>query len=1030
MPADSPGALKKGDHVFLIDGSSFVFRAYFAMFKAAQSRGKSFTRSDGLPIGGVLTFCNMLWKILREGLNEVKPTHLAVVFDHSARSFRNDIYGDYKGHRPEPPDELIPQFPLMREAVRAFGLIPIEQEGFEADDLIATYSRLAGDAGADVTIVAGDKDLMQLVRPGVIMYDPMPGNERRIGRDEVIARFGVPPEKVPEVQALIGDTTDNVPGVPGIGVKTAAQLIGEYGDLDTLLAHASEIKQAKRRESLIEFADQARLSKQLVLLDDHVDLACPLDDLRLHESDAKTLIPFLKAMEFNTLTRRVAEALSADAEAIEADPRLRPDGKAGAAESQAEASSPSPLVGGSARSEEPGAGSHARRQGELPLGEQPASGEGRPAAPSGNRRAGGKTGPQSGPFTPQELVAARLAEAASTKIDRTRYETVGDLETLERWIADARAQGFVAVDLVTTSPDPMIAEIIGISLAIGPDRACYVPLGHRSSDDLLAGGGPMPGQISEHDAFARLKPLLESDGVLKIGHDLKADMHVLARHGIALTAFDDVQLMSYVLDAGTGAHTLDALAHRHLNHTALALAEIVGKGRTLVPFATIETTRACPYCAEQADLALRLWRLLKARLIAEHVTTVYETLERPLVPVLMRMERRGIAIDRQVLSRLSGEFAQKAAALEHEAQEIAGEPFNLGSPKQLGDILFGKFKLPGARKTKTGAWSTSASVLDELAEEGHPLPVKILEWRQLTKLKSTYTDQLPSFVNPDTGRVHTSYALAATTTGRLSSAEPNLQNIPIRTEEGRKIRRAFVAQPGMKLVSADYSQIELRLLAEIADIAPLKQAFRDGLDIHAMTASEMFGVPVQGMPGEVRRRAKAINFGIIYGISAFGLANQLGIPREEAGAYIKRYFERFPGIRDYMEASKVYCRDHGYVLTLFGRKCHYPDIRASNPSIRAFNERAAINARLQGSAADIIRRAMIRMEAALAREKLSAQMLLQVHDELVFELPEDEVEATLPVIKRVMEDAPMPAVPLSVPLHVDARAADNWDAAH
>jgi DNA polymerase-1 len=1033
MPAPNSGALKKGDHVFLIDGSSFVFRAYFAMFKAAQSRGKSFTRSDGLPIGGVLTFCNMLWKILREGLNNVKPTYLAVVFDYSGKSFRNEIYDDYKGHRPEPPDELIPQFPLMRDAVRAFGLIPIEQEGFEADDLIATYSRLAAETGADVTIVAGDKDLMQLVRPGVVMYDPMPGNERRIGRDEVIARFGVPPEKVPEVQALIGDPTDNVPGVPGIGVKTAAQLIGEYGDLETLLQHAPDIKQQKRRQSLIEFAEQARLSKQLVLLDDHVALACPLDDLHLHETDAKPLIAFLKAMEFNTLTRRVAEALSADANEIEADPRLRPDGggEATGGGAAGDEQDRTPVTAGAEpAAAEPDAspGPTVRhRQSELPLTGPLAPP--RPAAASGARPAA-KTGPQSGPFTPQDLVAARLAEAAGTAIDRGAYQIISDADALAPWIDAAHTQNLVAIDLITTAPDPMVADIIGISLALGPDHACYIPLGHRNSDDLLAGGGLLPGQIPLQAALARLKPLLESAGVLKIGHDLKADMHVLTRHGIALAGFDDVQLMSYVLDAGTGAHTLGALAQRHLHHTALELAEIVGKGRALVPFAQIDIARASPYGAEQADMALRLWRLFKARLVAEHVTTVYETLERPLVSVLMRMERRGISIDRQVLSRLSGEFAQKSAALEYEAQEIAGEPFNLGSPKQIGDILFGKFKLPGARKTKTGAWSTSASVLDDLAEEGHPLPVKILEWRQLTKLKSTYTDQLPTYVNPTTGRVHTSYALAATTTGRLSSAEPNLQNIPIRTEEGRKIRRAFIAQPGMKLVSADYSQIELRLLAEIADIAALKQAFRDGLDIHAMTASEMFGVPVEGMPGEVRRRAKAINFGIIYGISAFGLANQLGIPREEAGAYIKRYFERFPGIRDYMEASKAYCRANGYVVTLFGRKCHYPDIRASNPSLRAFNERAAINARLQGTAADIIRRAMVRMEPALAKQNLAAQMLLQVHDELVFELPEGEVEATLPVIKRVMEEAPMPAVSLSVPLNVDARAADNWDAAH
>lgn len=1013
MNASTPGAVTKGDHVFLIDGSSFVFRAYFAMFKAAQSRGRSFTRSDGLPIGGVLTFCNMLWKILREGLNEVKPTHLAVVFDYSGKSFRNEIYTEYKGHRPEPPDELIPQFPLMREAVRAFGLVPIEQEGFEADDLIATYARLAREAGADVTIVAGDKDLMQLVRDGVSMYDPMPGNERRIGRDEVIARFGVPPEKVIEVQALIGDPTDNVPGVPGIGVKTAAQLIGEYGDLEALLAHAPEIKQQKRRESLIEFAGQARMSRQLVELDDNVALGCPLEKTRLDGRDPDKLIAFLKAMEFNTLTRRVADETGVDPNKVEADPRLRPGG------SEAEALAPAaePLLAEPALAE----------TAPTPTGPATQLSLGLPDTRPRVARAPAPGGP---PVTPQDLVAARTAEAARTRIDRARYETVADPDALARWVAAASDQGHFAIDFVTTAPDPMVAEIIGIALALGPDQACYIPLGHRASDDLLAGGGLAPGQISSDDALARLKPLFESTGVLKIGHDLKADLHALPRHGIALAAFDDIQLMSYVLDAGLGGHSLTELAERHLRHAALALADIVGKGRTLVPFEHIEIARACPYCAEQADLALRLWRLFKARLVAEGVNTVYETLERPLVPVLMRMERRGISIDRAVLSRLAGEFAQKAAALEHEAQEIAEEPFNLGSPKQLGDILFGKFKLPGAKKTKTGAWSTSASVLDELAEEGHALPVKILEWRQLTKLKSTYADQLPAHVNPETGRVHTSYALAATTTGRLASTEPNLQNIPIRTEEGRKIRRAFIAGPGNKLASADYSQIELRLLAEIADIAPLKAAFRDGLDIHAMTASEMFGVPVMGMPGEVRRRAKAINFGIIYGISAFGLANQLGIPREEAAAYIRKYFERFPGIRDFMEASKEFCRKHGYVATLFGRKCHYPDIAASNPSVRSFNERAAVNARLQGTAADIIRRAMIHMEGALAKARLSAQMLLQVHDELVFELPEDEVEATLPVIKRVMENAPMPAVSLSVPLHVDARAADNWDEAH
>jgi DNA polymerase I len=1011
----SPRPLKAGDHVFLVDGSSYIFRAYFAMFKAAQARGKSFTRSDGLPVGAVMTFCNMLWKLLREGIGGVKPSHIAVVFDHSAKSFRNEIYVDYKGHRPDAPDELKPQFPLMRDAVRAFGLIPVEQKGFEADDLIATYARIALASQADVTIVAGDKDLMQLVRPGIVMYDPMPGNERRIGPEEVIAKFGVPPEKVADVQALIGDPTDNVPGVPGIGVKTAAQLIGEYGDLETLLARASEIKQEKRRQLLQEHAETARVSKQLVLLDDQVQLECPLERLCLDGAacleggDARELVAFLKAMEFTTLTKRVAEAFDLNVEMIEPDPRLRPKKAAPPQDGSLFPADELAPITPAAKADDY---AHPARS---PFNK----GAARPVAVGATLL-----------LTPDALVAARKAELAAQKIDRAAYRSLHEVAELDGWINRAIEAGTVAIDLTTTSPDPMIAEIIGFSLALGPNDACYVPLSHRASDDLLAGGGLLFGQISAHEALAHLKRLLEHAGVLKIGHDLKADVLLLARRDICLAPFDDVLLMSYVLDAGLNAHDLGALATRHLNHTPLSLAEVIGKGRQQVPFEHIEIARACPYCAEVPDISLRLWRLLKARLTAERMNTVYETLERPLLPVLARMERAGISIDRQMLARLSGEFAQTLARLEDEIADLAGERFNLGSPKQLGDILFGRMGLPGASKTPTGAWSTRANVLEELAEQGFELPSKILEWRQISKLKSTYTDQLPAHVNPDTGRVHTSYALAATTTGRLSSSEPNLQNIPIRREDGRKIRKAFVAVDGHKLVSADYSQIELRLLAECADVPALRNAFREALDIHAMTASEMFGVPIAGMSADIRRRAKAINFGIIYGISAFGLANQLGIGREEAGVYIKKYFERFPGIRDYMEETKQFCRANGFVSTLFGRKMHYPDIAAKNPSLRAFNERAAINARLQGTAADIIRRAMTRMDQALAKADLTGRMLLQVHDELIFEVPEAEVAKTLPVVKRVMEQAPMPAVSLSVPLQVDARAADNWDEAH
>jgi DNA polymerase-1 len=851
---------------------------------------------------------------------------------------------------------------------------------------------------------------MQLVRPGVTMFDPMPGNERRIGAAEVAEKFGVPPEKVTDVQALIGDTTDNVPGVPGIGVKTAAQLISEYGDLETLLARASEIKQEKRRQSLIEFAEQARMSKRLVLLDDHVELKCPLENLPLDGRDSKVLIAFLKAMEFTNLTKRVGEATGIDPNAIDPDPALRAD------RSQTIAAEPprATLVEEAAQT---APATTSARQLALAL----------PPVVSGRKR---PEGLRSEPTTPLGLVRQRFAEISGRKIDRTTYQTIRHGDALRQWIAHATDRGVVAIDLVTTSPDPMIAVLLGVSLALAADQAAYAPLGHRDANDLLAGGGLAAGQVPEHEALALLKPMLEDAGVLKVGHDLKHDALVLERHGISLRSFDDVMLMSYVLDAGRSGHGLEELSRRHLGHTMLNIADIVGKGRAQAPFESIEVTRACSFCAENPDVSLRVWRLLSARLVAERVVTVYQTLERPLVPVLARMEQRGISIDTEVLSRLSGDFAQKAGALEAEIQDIAGEPLNPGSPKQIADVLFGKMKLPGARKTKTGAWSTSASVLDDLAEEGHLLPTKILEWRQISKLRSTYTDLLPSFVNPDTGRVHTNYALASTTTGRLSSFDPNLQNIPIRTEEGRKIRRAFIAAPSTKLISADYSQIELRLLAEIADIAALKRAFREGTDIHALTASEMFGVPVKGMPGEVRRRAKAINFGIIYGISAFGLANQLGISREEAGAYIKKYFERFPGIRAFMDATKEACRQSGYVTTLFGRKCHYPDITASNPSIRSFNERAAVNARLQGTAADIIRRAMIRMEDALTQHRLAAQMLLQVHDELVFEVPEDQVDRTIPVIKQVMEEAPLPAIALGVPLHVDAHAADNWEEAH
>lgn len=983
VPASAPIAplasrpVSGGDHVVLVDGSGYIFRAYHALPPLTR-------KSDGLPVGAVAGFSTMIWKLLKE-TNEtgVRPTHLAVVLDHSSVTFRNAIYPLYKAQRPEPPEDLRPQFALIRHAVHAFNLACIEQDGFEADDLIATYARQAVEGGADVTIVSSDKDLMQLVRPGVLMLDTMKG--RTIGRDEVIEKFGVPPEQVVDVQALAGDSVDNVPGIPGIGIKTAAQLIATYGSLDNLLAAASEIKQPKRREALIAHAEQARLSRRLVRLDAHAPLPTPIEQLAVRPIDGERLIRFLKAMEFSTLTGRVAAATGAEPARIAPDPSLASAALAATAEAGTAATAP-------------------------------------PAASQAERDADARQ-------SPAALVRMR-AEAAKAAVDRSAYETVTQPERLAAWIERATALGRVAVDTETTSLDPMQAELVGVSLAVMPGEACYIPLRHRGGGEGLFSEGLIEGQMPLDAALAMLKPLLEDRAVLKIAQNLKYDWLVLARLGIEVTPFDDTMLISYVLDAGIGPHGMDPLSVKWLGHSPIAFDEVAGKGKSRVTFDRVAIDRATAYAAEDADVTLRLWLALKPRLVAEGLATVYETLERPMVPLLARMERRGISIDKGLLAQLSSDFAQSAAALETEIHALAGQPFNIGSPKQLGDILFGVMGLPGAAKTATGAWATGASILEDLAEQGYALPQKILDWRQLTKLRSTYTDLLPSYQNAQTGRVHTSYALAATTTGRLSSSEPNLQNIPVRTEAGRKIRRAFIAAPGTKLVSADYSQIELRLLAEIADIPALRQAFRDGLDIHALTASEMFGVPVEGMPSDVRRRAKAINFGIIYGISAFGLAAQLGIGREEAGAYIKRYFERFPGIRAYMEETKRLCRDKGYVTTLFGRRCHYPEIAAKNPSVRAFNERAAINARLQGSAADIIRRAMIRIAPALDAAGLHARMLLQVHDELIFEVPDSEIEATLPLVVSLMEEAPQPALCLNVPLKVEARAAANWDEAH
>ncbi|MCL4185995.1 MAG: DNA polymerase I [Rhodobacteraceae bacterium] len=924
----------KGHHLHLIDGSAYIFRAYHALPPLTR-------KSDGLPVGAVAGFCNILWNEITRDNGGEAPTHIAVVFDHSATTFRNALYPDYKANRPEPPEDLRPQFPLTRQATRAFNVACLEAENYEADDIIATLARHASEAGGRVTIVSSDKDLMQLVGDGVMMRDPM--KDRLIGRDEVIEKFGVPPEKVVDVQALAGDSVDNIPGAPGIGIKTAAQLIQDYGDLDTLLERAGEIRQPKRREALVENADRIRISKALVTLKRDTPLDVTLDDLEVRMPDPGRLMAFLAEMEFRTLTRRVAEKLK--------------------------------------------------------------------VAP-----------PPAAEATP----AAAAPAPAAAPIDPDAYECVRDLDTLDRWIAAIREQGHVAIDTETTSLDEMRAELVGVSLGLAPGRACYIPLGHRRGGDLFDADAPVEGQIARDDALARLRPALEDPAVLKIGQNIKYDWKILARHGIRMAPVDDTMLMSYALHAGLHGHGMDELSDRYLRHTPIPIKELIGTGKAAITFDRVPVDRATRYAAEDADVTLRLWQRFRPELPRARVTSVYETLERPLVPVLAGMEMAGILVDRGTLSRMSAAFAQKMAGLEAEIHALAGEAFNVQSAAQVGEILFGRMGLPGGTRTKTGQWQTTADVLEDLATE-HDLPGRILDYRQLQKLKSTYTDALQQAINPETGRVHTSYIQSGAATGRLASTDPNLQNIPVRTEEGRRIREAFVAGPGMRLVSLDYSQIELRILAHIADIAALKEAFRKGQDIHAMTASEMFGVPLEQMTPEVRRRAKAINFGVIYGISGFGLARNLRIPRDEAQAFIDTYFARFPGIRAYMDATIGFGREKGHVETLFGRRIHTPEINARGPTA-GFARRAAINAPIQGTAADIIRRAMIRMPAAL--EGLPATMLLQVHDELVFEVEEGAVDETVARVRAVMEAAAEPAVKLSVPLTVDAGHGANWAEAH
>ena len=932
-------AFGKGHHLHLIDGSGFIFRAYHALPPLTR-------KSDGLPVGAVSGFCNMLFKIIEDQKGSNAPTHLVVVFDAKGKTFRSDIYPEYKMNRPPAPEDLVPQFPLTRDATRAFGLACIEQEGFEADDIMATLAIQARDAGGHVTIVSSDKDLMQLVGNGVEMYDAM--KNKRIGSEQVVEKFGVGPNRVIDVQSLAGDSVDNVPGAPGIGIKTAALLINEYGDLDSLLERAFEIKQPKRRETLIDNADQIRTSRDLVTLKTDMKMDCDLDDFAVHAPDPEVMLKFLSEMEFRTMSARIANKFGVSA------PEIKVSDKSNAENN--------------------------------------------------------------------------IIELKHIPINTKNYELIDNINDLHRWIKKIYQRGYVAVDTETTGLNDMIVDLVGICLSVEIGEACYIPLGHTDGEDDLFGGASLcSGQINLEEVLTILRPVLQDSSIIKIGQNIKYDTKIFARYNINLTPVDDTMLLSYAINGGKHNHGMDYLSERYLDHKPISIKSLLGTGKSAITFDKVPISDAVNYAAEDADITLRLWKLFKPMLHANSVTKVYEKLERPLIPVLAKMEMDGIKVDRNTLSRMSNNFAQLMSGLEAEIYDLAGQSFNVGSPKQLGEILFDKLELPGGKKGKTGAYGTGVDVLEDLASEGHELPVKVLDWRQMSKLKSTYTDALQGHINPNTGRVHTSYVISGASTGRLSSTDPNLQNIPIRSEAGRKIREAFIAEEGNVLLSLDYSQIELRILAHIAKIDTLKQAFHEGQDIHALTASQMFNVPLDNMDPMIRRQAKAINFGVIYGISGFGLARNLRIPRKEAQSFIDTYFERFPGIRTYMDETVSFAKENGYVETLFGRKIHTSEINAKGPQA-GFAKRAAINAPIQGTAADIIRRAMVQMPNAIAH--LPVKMLLQVHDELIFEVSKDALNETTEVVRKIMEKASEPVVKLDVPLVVDAGFGNNWADAH
>ena len=926
-------------HIYLVDGSTYIFRAYHALPPLTR-------KSDGFPVGAISGFCNMLDKLIKDEREKNNLTHLLVIFDASGKTFRNDIYPEYKANRSSPPEDLIPQFPVIRKATDAFNVNHVEMLGYEADDLIASYAKAAINEKMKVTIVSSDKDLMQLVKEDVSMLDTM--KNRLIQKNEVIEKFGVEPKKVIDVQSLAGDSIDNIPGVPGIGIKTAALLINEYDNLDNLLEKASNIKQNKRRESLIEFADQARLSRELVTLKEDVKLPIPIKDIEIQSFDPKKLISFLKGMEFKTLTEKKAREFNLNLEDIETE-KL-----------------------------------------ELEFNKE------------------------------KEVETETKNEKDFNKFDYKKYTTIVSKNELDNWKRKITEKGYVAIDTETDSLNAIQANLIGFSLATDINEACYIPIKHDNADE----------QIHIDDAIDFLKSINEDPSILKIFHNKKYDALVLDKYNIKVNSYDDTMLISYSLGSGGTRHSLDFLAKKYMSHSAISFKEIAGSGKNQKSFNEININEASIYAAEDADITFRLWKILRPRLMSEKISSVYETIERPLAKVIMDMEKNGVCIDEKILKDLSIKFENDIKKIEKECFEIVGNEFNLGSPKQIGEILFDKLKIKGGKKTPSGAWSTDAETLNFLASSGNILPRLLLEWRGLSKLKSTYTDALPNFINKNTKRIHTSYSMSSTSTGRLSSSDPNLQNIPIKNEEGKMIRSAFIAEDGYSLISADYSQIELRIIAHISDDNNLKNAFKNDIDIHSLTASEVFGVPIEDMSQDIRRKAKAINFGIIYGISPFGLSNQLDISRSEASDYIRSYFEKFPSIRDYMESTKEFAKNNGFVKTLFGRKCIIDDSGNRGPGGKAFMERAAINAPIQGTAADIIKRAMIKIPKNLKKENLETKMIMQVHDELIFETKDSEIEKTMSIVIKEMSEAHKPVVDLSVDLKVEAASGKNWDQAH